>query len=655
MENLLQDLRYGVRILIRRPVFTAVAVLSLALGIGANTAIFSLVSALLWRTVPVDHPESLVALYTRDAKNPGYAPLSHLNFKDYRAMSRSFSDVLGYTFAPVSLQSGKEPVQIMGLLVSGNYFDMLGVRAAHGRTFLPEEDREPGAHPVVVVSHQFWQERLEGDPRAVGKTITINGSGYTVIGIAPESFNGTDIGLQPSFWVPLAMTRQIQPNQAFDWFDTRRGLFVMSLGRLKPGVPLAQAQAEITTIAQRLERDYPVDNKGRSVEIVRLTETAFGGPNARQGMMAGAGLLMAVVGLVLLIACANVSNLLLAQAAVRRREIAVRLSQGAARGRLIRQLLTESLLLGLLGGAVGLLFAVWAQELLPNLIPPGPFPLDLGLSLDGRVLAFTLGIALLTGLIFGLVPALQASRADLVSALKNQAQVESGRPSRLFGVRGVLVAGQVALSLVSLVTAGLFVRSLGEAQRIDPGFPAERLAVLSFDVGLQGWNQGRGEQFFHDVRERIAGVPGVKAAALGAAGPFQGAFMRSVFLEGQESANNGVLMAVNTVTPEYFDTVGIEIRRGRGFTEADRKGAVKVVVVNQTMADRFWPGQDPVGKRFHFFGNQPVEVVGVARDIKYNNPGENPQPYVYEPLAQRYISGVTLVVRTGRSPGSRSE
>ena len=503
-----------------------------------------------------------------------------------------------------------------------------------------------------MISHRFWNENLEGDPQAVGKTVTINGSGYTVIGIAPESFTGTDIGLQPRFWIPMAMNRQIQPNQAFNWYETRRGLFVGALGRLKPGVTLAQAQAEITAIAQRLQRDYPVDNKGRSVELVRLTETALGGPDGRQGIMAGTGLLLAVVGLVLLIACANVSNLLLAQAAVRRREIAVRLSQGAARGRLIRQLLTESVLLALLGGAMGLLIAVWAQTLLPKLIPAGPFPLQLDLSLDGRVLAFTLAIALLTGLLFGLVPAFQATRTDLVSALKNQAQVETGRPSRLFGLRGVLVAGQVALSLVSLIAAGLFVRSLGEVQRIDPGFPAERLAVVSFDVGLQGWNQGRGEQFFRDVRERIAGVPGVEAVALGAAGPFQGSFLRSVFLEGQESANNGVLMPVNTVTPEYFDTVGIEIRRGRGFTEADREGAVGVVVVNQTMAERYWPGQDPIGKRFHFFGDDPVQVVGVARDIKYTNPGENPQPYVYEPLAQRYITGVTLVVRTGSSPGS---
>lgn len=650
MEHLLQDLKYGLRILFKQPVFATVAVLSLALGIGANTAIFSLVDALLWRTLPVESPETLVALYTRDVKNPGFNALSHLNWKDYRDMSRSFSGVLGYTFVGVSVQTGGEPTIAFGLLASGNYFDLLGIRAAHGRTFLPEEDGEPGGHPVVVVSHRFWQENLEGDPQAVGKTLTINGSGYTVIGVAPEAFTGTDVGLAPQFWVPMAMNRQIQPNEAFNWFEERRGLMLSAIARLRPGVTPAQAQAEIGTIGKRLQRDYPDDNKGRSAELVPLTQAALN-PGARDVVTAGTGLLMAVVGLVLLIACANVSNLLLAQAASRRREIAVRLSQGAPRGRLIRQLLTESLLLSLLGGAAGLLIANWLQALLPKLIPQVLFPLDLGLSLDVRVLAFTLGISLLTGLIFGLVPALQASKADLVSALKNKDQADTGK-LRGFGVRGVLVAGQVALSLVSLIAAGLFVRSLGEMRRIDPGFPAERLAVVSFDVGLQGWNQSRGEQFYRDVRERIARVPGVTRVALAQAGPFGFAFTRSVFLEGEESTKNGTLMQVNTVTPELLDTMGVPLLRGRAFTEADREGATRVVIVNETMAETFWPGQNPLGKRFHFFGDDPVEVVGVAKTIKYNGLGEPPQPYVYEPLAQRYVTNVTLVVRSERSPES---
>jgi predicted permease len=483
----------------------------------------------------------------------------------------------------------------------------------------------------------------------LGKPITINGSGYTVIGVAPASFTGLDLGGQPQLWIPMAMNRQIQPNPAFNWYETRRGLFLNARARLRPGVTLSEAQAEIATLAERLQREYPDDNKGRSIVLVPLAESLIN-PQARQGLVASTGLLMAVVGLVLLIACANVSNLLLAQAAARRREIAVRLSQGAVRSRLIRQLLTESLLLALLGGAVGLLVAKWVQGILPRLLPQVPVQL-LELSLDGRMLAFTLGIALLTGFLFGLVPALQASKADLVSALKNQAQTGTGK-LRGFGLRGILVAGQVALSLVSLIAAGLFVRSLGEVQRIDPGFPAGQLAVLEFDVGLQGWDQSRGEQFYRDVRERIAAVPGVSGATLAQAGPFQGAFLRSVFLEGGDGTRDGNMVQVNTVAADYFPTVGVSIARGRAFTSADRQGAPGVVIVNQTMADTFWPGQDPIGKRFHFFGQEPVSVVGIARNIKYNFPGEDPQPYIYEPLAQRYVTNMTLVVRAERSPES---
>jgi predicted permease len=647
MENLLQDLRYGLRSLARRPVFTLVAVLSLALGIGPNTAIFSLVDAVLWRTVPVEHPETLVGLYTQDERNPGHNPLSHLNWKDYRAMSRSFSGVLGYTFAPVSLQTGAaEPTRSFVVLASGNYFDLLGIKAERGRTFLPEEDGEPGAHPVVVISHRFWKESLDGDPKAVGRAITINGSGYTVIGVTSGSFTGTNVGLAAQLWVPMAMNRQIIPNETINWFEERRGLMLNAIGRLRPGTTLAEAQAEITTIGARLRRDYPEDNKGRSATLVPLAEAALD-PDARQGIMAGTGLLMAVVGLVLLIACANVSNLLLAQAVARRREMAIRLSQGASRGRLIRQLLTESLLLALLGGALGLLIARWVQILLPRLVPQGPFPLDVGLTLDIRILAFTLGVSILTGLLFGLVPALQTSKADLVSALKNQAQAPA--VGRGFHLRSILVAGQVALSVVSLIAAGLFVRSLGKVQSVDPGFPSEKLAVVSFDAGLQGWDRPRSEQFYREVRERIARVPGVASAALGQAGPFGFAFTRSVFLEGEENPNNGTLIQVNTITPEYFDTIGIDVR-GRAFTEADREGSPRVVIVNQVMAEMFWPHQDPIGKRVHFFGTDPAEVIGVARTIKYNNPGERPLPYAYEPMAQRFVTNVTMIVRAERSP-----
>jgi predicted permease len=647
MESLLQDLRHGLRVLLRRPVVTLAAVLSLGLGIGANTAIFSLANAVLWRQPPVADPGRLVTLFTKDVKNPGFGALSRLNWQDYREMSRSFSGILGYQWTALNVQTGGEPVLSFGQLASANYFEVLGVRPALGRGFRPEEDGE-GAHPVAVLSHRFWQERLGGDPAVLGRKLTINGSGYTVIGVAPEGFTGPDVGLEPQLWVPMSMYHQVSPNVFFDWYHSRRAIVVSSIGRLKPGVTLAAAQGEIGKLAKNLERDYPDDNKGRGVELMPLLQSSIP-PQIRQGLLNGTGLLLVVTGLVLLIACSNVSNLLLAQASARRREIAIRLSQGAGRGRLIRQLLTESVLLALLGGAFGLLVSVWMQGILPKLLPQGQFPVKVVLPLDARVLAFALGISLLAGLLFGLVPALRATETSLVSALKNQADPKLGA-LRGFGLQGVLVAGQVALSLVSLIAAGLFLRSLGKVQHIDPGFPADKLATIAFDTDFQGWEKARAEQFHRDLCERIAGLPGVAGAALAQAGPFQGAFGRTVFLEGGDASNDGVMTQVNPVGPGYFETIGVRMAAGRAFSEADREGAPRVVIVNETMAKRFWPGQSAVGKRFHFFGDPPVEVVGVARDAKYNNPGEDPQLYAYEPLAQRSMTGMTLIVRSAKAP-----
>ncbi len=651
METLLQDVRHGLRILLRKPVFTLVAVLSLGLGIGANTAIFSLANAVLWRKPPVAEPDRLISFYTKDAKNPGLGGLSRLNWLDYREMSRSFSGILGYQWTALNVRpEGEqgEPALSFGQLASANYFDVLGVHPELGRTFRPGEDVRPGADPVVVISHRFWQERLGGKPAVLGSKLTINGSGFVVIGVAPEGFTGPDAGLEPQLWIPMSMHGVVRPNEIFDWYTSRRAMFVSTIGRLRPGVALAEAQGEIGTLAKNLERDYPVDNKGRSVELIPLPQSSVP-PQIRQGLLTGAGLLLVVTGLVLLIACSNVSNLLLAQAAARRREIAIRLSQGAPRRRLIRQLLTESVLLALFGGAFGLLVSVWMQGVLPKLLPQGPFPVNFELPMDIRVLAFALGVSLLTGLLFGLAPAFRCTKTNLVPALKNQAAPEIG-PLRGFGLQGALVAGQVALSLVSLVVAALFLRSLNEVQGIDPGFPADHLASISFDTDLQGWKKARAEQFHRDLCARIGGLPGVAGASMAQAGPFQGSLSRTIYLEGGDASNDGIMAQVNPVGPQYFETVAVPIIQGRAFSEADRGDAPRVVIVNETMAKRFWPGQDPIGKRFHFFGDPPAEVVGVARDAKYNSPGEPPQSYVYEPLAQRYLSGVTLVVRSERAP-----
>ena len=653
METLFADLRYAVRMLAKRPSFTLVAVLSLALGIGANTTIFSVVNALLLRSLPVTDPARLVAVYTRDAQNPAMlsGPLSHLNWKDYREQARSFSGMLGFDWAGMSVATGGGEANLMvGQLVSENYFDLLGVRPERGRAFTADEGAKPGAHPVAVVSHRFWQQRMGGDPAAVGHTIVINRGRFTVVGVAPERFTGTVTGVQPELWLPMSMNRQIKPDPELNWYEQRRGLFVNAIARLRPGVTVAGAQAEMTGIGRRLERDYPNDNQGRSPMLVPLTQATVP-PEARQGLMVASALLLGVVGLVLLIACANVANLLLARATARRREIAIRLAQGASRGRLVRQLLTESLLLALLGGGLGLLLLVWASHALLVFLPSLPFPItvSLDLGIDVRVLCFALAITLVTGFLFGLVPALQSSRPQLVAALKSQA----GAPAagRGMGLRGALVAGQVALSLLALVAAALFLRSLGAAQRMDPGYDTAHLLSVSFDVGLYGLDRGRGEQLFRAVREQVGALPGVAAVSIGQSGPMQGSFMRSVFLEGAETTgNNGLLVEVNAVDPAYLKAVGVPIVAGRGLTDADRAGTQPVVVVNRTMAEKFWPHQSVLGKRFHFHGQPAVEVVGVARDAKYNAVAEDPQPYVYEPLAQNYASGVTLVARTAGEP-----
>jgi predicted permease len=648
MDELLKDLRYAVRTQLKRPVFTLLAVVSLGLGIGANTTIFSIANALLLQPLPVEEPSRLVSVYTTDKKNPGFNPLSHLNWKDYWREADAFSGILGYDWTPMSVSTGGEGRLVFGQLVSGNYFDVLGVRPLAGRTFLPEEDEVPGRSPVVVLSHGFWVKEYGGDRGAVGRTLTVNSLPFTIVGVAPEGFSGTDVGVRPELWVPMAMNRQVR--STLNWYEERRGLFVSTIGRLRPGATLAQAQAQTNTIALRLEQEYPNDNQGRGMSLIPLAQATIN-PDARGGFVGATALLMTIVGLVLLIACANVSNLLLARALSRRREIAIRLAIGASRGRLIRQLLTESVLLAAGGALLGLVIAHWARQALLAFLPSLPFPITIALrlDLDLRVLAFTVVLAAVTGVLFGLVPALQASRPELLVSLKDR---EAPTPAdRRFGVRNLLVAGQVALSFVAVMGAGLFLRSLGEAQKTDPGFETKDLLTMSFDLGLQGYDQAKGEAFLRQLLERVETLPGVAAATVAQGAPLQGTLTRSVFLEGGDP-NDRSMAQVNVVGPRYFETLGVPVVKGRGFGEDDRASSTKVVVVNETMARKFWPGADAVGKRFRFFGDDSLsEVVGIARDVKYNALGEDPQPYIYEPITQRYMSGVTLIVRTSAAPG----
>jgi predicted permease len=655
MSTLLQDLKYGARLLAKTPGFTAIAALSLALGIGANTTIFTLVNAVLLNPLPVEDPAQLVSVYTTDERNQGPAALgflqtSAMNFKDLRDKNEVFSGMTGHTGVPLNITGGSgQPEQIFGELVTGNYFSVLGARPQIGRGFLPDEDETPGAKLVAVLGYGEWQKRFGGDPSIVGRTISLNGAAFTVVGVMPKGFKGTNAIGAPALWVPY-MTYPQTTNGFFRELaepDNRRGLIFNVTGRLNPGVTVRQAEANLKTIARQLEQEYPNDNKGRSVTLVPLAQSTIN-PGFRDNIVKAGGLLMTIVGLVLLIACANVANLLLARAAARQKEIAVRLSLGAGRGRLIRQLLTEGTLLACIGGAAGLLLAYWAQGLLWSFRPPFLAADAIDLQPDMRVLMFTLAVSIATGVVFGLAPAIQASRPDLVVELKEKTSAPTGS-SRMFSTRNVLVSAQLALSLVALVGAGLFLRSLQHAQQISPGFDSEHLAVLSFDLGAQGYTEERGRQFQQRVLERAAAVPGVQAASVASTVPlFAGGFLRTVFLEGQDASDRraGRLVQISVVGPRYLETVGIPLVRGRTLSETDQPNTPMAVVVNETMAKRFWPDQDAIGRRFKFFGQDVFnQVVGIAKDSKYNFIGEDETPFIYQATTQVYQPQLSLFVK----------
>ena len=655
MSTLLHDLKYGARLLVKSPGFTLVAALSLALGIGANTTIFTLVNAVLLNPLPVEDPSQLVSVWTTDERNSngaafGFLQMSPMNFKDLRDQNEVFSGMTAHTGLPLNISGGTgEPQQVFGEIVTGNFFSVLGARPLLGRGFVSDEDQTPGAKLVCVLGYGEWQTRFGGDRSIVGRTITLNGQPFTVVGVMPKGFKGTNAIGAPAVWVPYMTYPQTLSGFQLELAkpDQRRGLVFDVTGRLKPGVTVRQAEANLKTIARQLEQEYPNDNNGRSVTLVPLAQATIN-PGFRGNIVVAGGLLMTIVGLVLLIACANVANLLLARAAVRQKEIAVRLALGATRPQLIRQLLTEGTLLAVVGGAAGLLIAYWAQAWLWSYRPPFLQADAIDVRPDGRVLLFTIGVSIATGVLFGLAPALQASRPDLAVELKEKTGAPTGS-NRPFALRNVLVASQIALSLIALVGAGLFLRSLQNAQRIQPGFDVEHLATLSFDLGAQGYTEEHGKQFEQQVLERVATVPGVQSAAFASTVPLSaGGFARTVFLEGQDATDRraGKLVQISVVSPRYLETLGIPLLRGRALSDLDQPNTPSAVVVNETMAKRFWPDQDPIGKRFKFFG-QPnfQQVVGIAKDSKYNFIGEDPTPYIYQSTLQAYQPQLSLFVK----------
>jgi predicted permease len=659
METMSQDLRYGFRMLIKNPGFAAIAILSLALGIGANTAIFGFVNAILLRPLPVTAPDDLMFVFSGRSDSP-YSVSSYPDYVDYRDSNEVFSGLAAYSSVSVSLTTGDQAEAVSGEIVTGNYFDVLGVKLAQGRSFLPEEDQAPGAHAVAIVSHGLWQRRLGGDSGLLGKELTLNGRSFTVVGIAPAGFNGAGVGQTVDIYVPMMMQAVVRPprggysgDQDADLLTKRGPRWLIMVGRLKPGVDQEQAQVAMRTIAGRLEQEYQGTNRGWGVTLSPLSE---GDPETRSQKVSIALLLMAVVGLVLLIACFNVANLLLSRASSRRKEFSIRLALGASRFRLVRQLLTESLLLSVMGGAFGLLLALWITDMLKAVTPlVRIIPLNVDLGLDGRVLVFSLSLSLATGLIFGLAPALQASKPDLVPALKDD--IAAGGGSRRFNLRNMLIVGQVAISLVLLIGAGLFLRSLRNAEAIDPGFVPDNALNVPLNINLLKYTKAQGKDFYQQVIEQVESLPGVKSATLARVVPLSGGGRTSnVYIEGQEPPPQDIPNTVNAnvVGLRYLETMGIPLLRGRDFTAQDREGSPGVVVITETFARRFWHGEDPVGKRLSLRAqNGPfLEVIGVAKDGKSITLGEEPRSMMYLPLLQNHETGMTMHIRTEGDPMS---
>ena len=645
METLLQDIRFGFRQLMKQRGFAALAIISMALGIGANTSIFSLVDTVLLRPLAVKEPSQLVELYGTLNNGAAWSLQSYPNYKDYRDRSTVFSGLFVYRVVVSSLTVNNASNRVWGYLVSGNYFDVLGVKPALGRAFLPEEDQTPDSHPVAVLSYNCWQRRFGGDPAIVGKTVQFNSRPFTVIGVAPKGFIGTEVAYDPEMFIPVMMATAIEPGSR--WLERRDNSNLFTVGRLKPGVSEAQAKAELETITAQMAKDYP-ENVGRGI---RLGKPGLFIPDIENSVFAFTGVLAAVGALVLLLACVNLASLLLTRATERRKEIALRLAIGASRQRLVRQLLTESLLISLSGGAAGVMLAAFINSAVRGIRLPSDITLLFDLRTDWRVLTFTLVLSIATGILFSLIPALQSSKPQLVPALKDESSMAGFRRSRL---RNGLVVAQVSLSLVLLISAGLIVRSLQAAQKMRPGFNPENAVAISFDVSLQGYNEARGRAFQQQVLERAQALPQIENAALTDNLPLGLNYNdNTIYIEGSEFKGASTLpMAIPFEgTPGYFDVMGIPLR-GRDFRDDENKLEHRVAIVNETFAKKFLNGADPIGRRFNWHGpDDPFfEIVGVVPAGKYNSLGEDPKPAVYTPLYRDYNGGVTLVARTHGDP-----
>ena len=646
METFWRNLQYSLRTLRKRPGFTLTVVITLALGIGANATIFTWIKAVLLEPLPgIEQPERLVEVWGATRNNSALS-LSYLDYLDYRDRNVVFSGLAAHQVQPLNLGRGGKPERVWGAVVSGNYFNVLGVKALIGRTFLPEEDRTPNSHPVAVIGYGLWQRDFGADPKVIGRTITLNEHDFTIIGVTPKEFGSPFAGIALDAWTPVMMKDYV----ALPHFSlTDRGSrWLMVMGRLKPGVTVVQAQANIAAIARQLERTYRQTNDQMGAAVYLLSQSPF---SLKRSMQSALAVLMAAVAIVLLIACANIANLLLARAASRRKEIAVRLALGSTRWRMLGQMLTESFVLASCGAAVGLTLAFWTARSLPAFLPPYGIQVSFDTRPDVVVLAFTLGLTVITTVLFGLAPALQASKPDLVAALKDNAAA-LGQGQRKFPLQHALVISQMALSTVALISAGLFVRSLREAYEADPGFDPHRVLLASFDPFLSGHDDNHGREFYRRLIERVRTLPGVQSVTLARRLPLtlSGIAFANVVIDGYTPAKDEDMhLNYETVGPDYFRTMRIPLVQGRDFDERDNEHARGVVIINETMARHYWTGGDALGRRIKL-DKSWLQIVGIAKDVKNRTLNEALQPFLYVPFLQDYRSNMILVARTVIEP-----
>ena len=655
LQDLWRDIRYALRSIQKSPLFVVFVVSTLAIGIGANATVFTVINTLILNPLPVRDPSEIVAIAAVDAKTLGKTstpfPISDADLTDYQTTNEVFRSLAGYTSPRVVTWQGTDATQrLFSELVTGNYFATLGLTPAKGRFFLPEEDGKPGAHPVAVMNYATWQTRFGGTDDVVGKSVRLNGLVFTIIGIAPLRFIGVNALFGPDLWVPVAMAERLFPNEMQDALSDRGKALFQGVGRLKPGVTRAQALANMETLAAGLSRAYPGTNDGHTVTVRPIRDALLGSAMSdSSAILFASAALLAVVGIVLLIACSNVANLLLARSAARQQEMAVRVAMGASRPRLIRQLLTESVLLGLLSGAMGMCVAYAGLQFLFGRLPGAANFVTP--NIDATVFVFALFISLATGLMFGTIPALKSSRASVAEALKEEART-TGRSRRKVTLANALLVGQVAFSFLLLVTAALFLRGIRRAYEMDPGFQTAHLAIFMTSPGQAGYGKTQTKAFYKEVRKRLAGIPGVESVSWASSLPLWARPTSGLQVEGQQprSQADKIWAIVNTVDFNYFVTAGVSLKSGREFTNLDQDLSAPVAIVNEKMAQDYWP-QGAVGKRIQLPDEkQTRQIVGVARTANYSTWGEAPQSCVYVPLEQHYFDSMTLYVRTKGTP-----